>query len=84
MAERTDPVESDPSIARDDSSHLVLDDLDEKLAAFQAFRKNDEEAADAILTQLGANDELDRTIILELGASFPLVTPTSSPRPTRS
>ena len=32
---------------------LVLDELDEKLDAFNAFRKSDSAAADAILGELG-------------------------------
>lgn len=51
---------------------LILDDLDEKFAAFQAFRKSDDEAAEAILQGLGANDEVDRDIVLELSSPRPL------------
>jgi len=51
---------------------LVLDELDEKFAAFQAFRKSDKAAADSILDSLGAQDDVDRDIILELSAAKPL------------
>lgn len=51
---------------------LILDDLDEKFEAFQAFRKSDDEAAEAILQGLGASDAVDRDIVLELSAPRPL------------
>lgn len=51
---------------------LVLDDLDEKFQAFQAFRKSDSEAAESILDVLGAQDDVDRDIVLELSSPRPL------------
>lgn len=51
---------------------LVLDDLDEKFEAFQAFRKSDSEAAETILDTLGAQDDVDRDIVLELSSPRPL------------
>ena len=51
---------------------LVFDQLDEKLAAFNAFRKSDGAAADRILGELGANDGVDRDIVLELAGKRPL------------
>jgi len=51
---------------------LVLDELDEKLAAFNAFRKSDGAAADKILGELGASDGVDRDIILQLAGKRPL------------
>ena len=53
-------------------AHLVLDEFGEKLAAFQAFRKTDSAAADDILNSLGASDDVDRDIILELSSKRPL------------
>jgi hypothetical protein len=51
---------------------LVIDELDEKLAAFNAFRKSDGAAADRILGELGANDAVDRDIVLQLAGKRPL------------
>ncbi len=51
---------------------LVLDELDEKFAAFQAFRKSDAEASNEILGDLGASDDVDRDIVLELSSPAPL------------
>lgn len=51
---------------------LVLDELDEKLAAFRAFRKSDADATNSILNNLGAQDDVDRDIVLELSATRPL------------
>ncbi len=51
---------------------LMLDELDEKFAAFQAFRKSDTVAADSILNSLGAQDDVDKDIVLELSAARPL------------
>lgn len=51
---------------------LVLDELDEKFAAFQAFRKSDSAAADTILDSLGAQDDVDKDIVLELSSAHPL------------
>ena len=52
--------------------NLLLDELDERLAAFQALRKSDASAADAVLGEMGAHDGVDRDIVLELGAKRPL------------
>lgn len=54
---------------------LVVDEFGEKLAAFQALRKSDTKAADGLLNSLGAQDDVDRDIILELGAKRPLAYP---------
>lgn len=56
----------------DDRPDLVLDEFGEKLDAFNAFRKSDAAAADQILDQVGASDDVDRRIILELAAKRPL------------
>lgn len=58
---------------------LVLDDLDEKFRAFQSFRKSDSEAAEEILTTLGAQDDVDRDIVLELSSRRPLGHPERFP-----
>ena len=55
-----------------ESSSLVLDEFDEKLSAFNALRKSDRTAADAILEQVGASDEVDREIVLQLASKRPL------------
>lgn len=54
---------------------LVIDEFGEKLAAFQALRKSDAAAADGLLNSLGAQDDVDRDIVLELGARRPLAYP---------
>ena len=58
---------------------LVLDELDEKFRAFQAFRKSDSTAAGKILDALGAEDDVDRDIVLELSAPRPLGHPERFP-----
>jgi hypothetical protein len=58
--------------AQPERGELVLDELDEKLAAFNAFRKSDGAAADAILGELGASDDVDRDIVLQLAGKRPL------------
>jgi hypothetical protein len=58
---------------------LVLDEFDEKLSAFNALRKSDHAAADAILEQVGASDEVDRQIVLELASKRPLGHPDRFP-----
>lgn len=50
----------------------MLDEFGEKLDAFNAFRKSDAGAADRILDQVGASDDVDRRIILQLAAKRPL------------
>ncbi len=66
-------------MAEDTDKSLVLDELDERFEAFQAFRKNDTEAAGAILNALGAQDDVDRDIVLELSAPRPLGHPDRFP-----
>jgi len=52
--------------------NILLDELDEKFAAFQAFRKSDSAAADDLLNSLGAQDDVDHDIVLELSSAKPL------------
>ncbi len=54
---------------------LVLDELDEKFAAFQTLRKNDSKAANALLGELGATDDVDRDILLQVSSMRPLGRP---------
>ena len=58
---RTGPARHS-SAELDDRPELVLDEFDEKLNAFNAFRKSDTAAADAILDQVGASDDVDRRL----------------------
>ena len=55
-----------------DTPDLLLDDLDAKLAAFQAFRKGEGTEANDILNSLGAQDDVDRDIVLEISSPDPL------------
>lgn len=64
-----DPDETAPSGPEED---LLFDDLDDKLAAFNAFRKSDQDAADAVLAEIGASDTVGRQIVLELASKRPL------------
>ncbi|MEO0601182.1 MAG: hypothetical protein AAF211_07085 [Myxococcota bacterium] len=52
--------------------NLVLDELDERLEAFNAFRKSDTDKADAVLRELGGTDPVGRDIILQLAGKRPL------------
>jgi hypothetical protein len=61
-------------------SKLVLDEFEEKLAAFNAFRKNDVEAADQILSEIGGSDKVDFDIAAELAAKRPLGHPERFPQ----
>ena len=52
--------------------NLVLDQLDERLDAFNAFRKSDSDKADEILRELGGADPVGRDIVLQLAGKRPL------------
>ena len=65
------PADPNPAEASSDKS-LLLDELDEKFAAFQVFRKSDTAAADELLGNLGAQDDVDKDIVLELSSARPL------------
>ncbi len=52
--------------------NLVLDELDERLDAFNAFRKSDSAKADEILRELGGADPVGRDIVLQLAGKRPL------------
>ena len=52
--------------------NLVLDELDERLEAFNAFRKSDGDKADEVLRELGGADPVGRDIILQLAGKRPL------------
>lgn len=58
---------------------LILDEFDEKLQAFQAFRKSDSAATASILDALGAQDDVDHDIVLELSSPRPLGHPDRFP-----
>ena len=51
---------------------LVLDELDERLAAFNAIRKSDTTKADEILRDLGGTDPVARDIVKQLAGKRPL------------
>ena len=52
--------------------NLILDELDERLDAFNAFRKSDSAKADEILRDLVGTDPVGRDIVLELAGKRPL------------
>ncbi|NNE72244.1 MAG: hypothetical protein HKN26_01115 [Acidimicrobiales bacterium] len=54
---------------------LLLDDLGTRLTDFYSLRKTNSDDADNVLDQLGANDTVDREIVLELAAPKPLWRP---------
>ena len=60
-------------------SDLLLDELDEKFAAFQAFARETARKRDDILSSLGAQDDVDRDIVLEISAPRPLGHPDRFP-----
>lgn len=59
----------------DAEAGLLLDDLGDRLNDFYSLRKTSSEEADQTLDALGASDEVDRQILLELGAPKPLFLP---------
>ncbi|MEM9467190.1 MAG: hypothetical protein AAGA90_17590 [Actinomycetota bacterium] len=56
----------------EEERNLVLDELDERLDAFNAFRKSDSDKADEILRELGGADPVGRDIVLQLAGKRPL------------
>ncbi len=60
------------TVADDDGSGLVLDELDETFDAFLTLRKSDGEAAADLLSAIGASSEVDGDIILEIASKRPL------------
>ena len=54
---------------------LALDRLRSKFTDFYSLRNTDSAQADAVLGELGANDEADRQIVLELAAPKPIWRP---------
>ncbi len=52
--------------------NLVLDEIEERFHAFQLVRKTDESAKTDVLNELGASDDVDGDIILELSSEWPL------------
>ena len=65
MSDETEPAEAA-------ERSLLLDELDERFESFQILRKSDSVEADKVLDDLGANDSVDREIVLELSAKRPL------------
>ena len=55
-----------------DGDGLDLDDIVNRLDAFQLVRHSSGPEADELLSDLGANSKVDRDIVLELGAKRPL------------
>ena len=52
--------------------NLVLDEIEERFHAFQLVRKSDDAAKAGVLEELGASDDVDADIILELSSVWPL------------
>lgn len=71
--------DGDPSVVDEnllpDKGSEALDELSEKLAAFNALRKSDTAAADVILDQLGGTGKVEQEIIQQLAAPKPLFRP---------
>ena len=66
-------AEDDEGFSLDtDGDGLDLDDIVNRLDAFQLVRHTKGPEADELLSDLGANSKVDRDIILELGAKRPL------------
>lgn len=63
----------------DDGILLELDDLGQNLSDFYTLRKTSSAEADEILNNMGASTEVDRRIILQLGAPKPLWLPNRFP-----
>ena len=72
MATETPPSPESEQEEKSQLRELVLDDLENQFETFQALRKSDEAAADAVLENLGAQGDVDRDIVLELSAPRPL------------
>ncbi len=53
-------------------ANLVLDEIEERFHAFQLVRKTDAAARAGVLAELGASDDVDADIILELSSVWPL------------
>jgi len=58
--------------ATEEEPNTFLDELEDRFSSFQVLRKSDAAAADGVLSELGANDELDKQIILEVSAKRPI------------
>jgi len=72
MATETPPSPESAQEEKSQLRELLLDDLENQFETFQALRKSDEAAADAVLEGLGAQGDVDRDIVLELSAPHPL------------
>ena len=86
MAMETEHPPSSGTEENEDKSQLrelLLDDLENQFQTFQALRKSDEGAADAVLENLGAQGDVDRDIVLELSAPSPLGHPDRFPEAHR-
>ena len=55
-----------------DGDGLGIDDIVGRLDSFQLLRKTDSDEAGAVLSELGATSDIDREIVLQLGAKRPL------------
>jgi len=74
-------IDAPPTEAAEDTdSNVFLDESEERFSSFQVLRKSDAGAAEDVLSELGASDELDRQIILEVSAMRPLGHPTKFPK----
>lgn len=65
-------AETSDEAAVSEGFSLELDDLVGRLDAFQLLRKQDAEGASQVLGEMGAHSDVDRDIVLELGAKRPL------------
>lgn len=75
----SDPMPELPDDDSDSIFDLELDDLVGRLDAFQLLRNSDEDEASAVLHEMGATSDVDREIVLQLGAKRPLGHPDRFP-----
>jgi hypothetical protein len=77
-----EPVAAEASAAQEPATvskpgehSLIVDELAERFDQFRVLRKADPEATDRLLDEIGAHEQVDRDIVLELSATRALGRP---------
>ncbi|MEM7094009.1 MAG: hypothetical protein AAF567_13470 [Actinomycetota bacterium] len=72
VSQEDEPIEDEGFSLDTDGDGLDLDDIVNRLDAFQMIRHDKGPESDELLKDLGATSKVDRDIVLELGAKRPL------------
>ena len=75
VAAEASAAQEPTTVSKPEEHSLIVDELAERFDQFRVLRKADPEATDRLLDEIGAHEQVDRDIVLELSATRALGRP---------